>query len=80
MVQRNSRTGHKEPSDYHKDKDRIYESYIIEKRDITDCPFSNTKLTVVNILWACKETEQDIRIRMNIARTYEAKDERVCSN
>jgi hypothetical protein len=42
-------------------------SYIIEKRDNTDCPFCNTKLTVKHIQWKCKETEQD-RITMNITK------------
>jgi hypothetical protein len=46
---------------------RATHSYIIEKRDNTDCLFSNTNLTVEHILWTCKETEQ-ARIRMNITK------------
>jgi hypothetical protein len=46
---------------------RATPSYIIEKRDKTDCRFCNSELTVVNILWTWQKTEQD-RLRMNITK------------
>jgi hypothetical protein len=65
MDQRSRRTGKKESSHKHHNKNRIYENH--SKGDNTNFPFCNTKLTVEHILWTCKETAKD-RMRMNITK------------